>query len=70
MRTIGRIRSKGKQLALREVTELPDALEPVNGRVELIQALIPLGLAAAPPASGVLAANCTSRDWSRPPRRT
>lgn len=46
MRTIRRFQRKGKQLALREVAEMPDALEQVNGRVELIQALIPLGLAA------------------------
>ena len=46
MRTIGRIRRKGKRLVLHPAAAMPDALPPVNGRVELIQALIPLGLAA------------------------
>ena len=46
MRTIGRIRRNGKRLVLHAAGARPDALPPVNGRVELIQALIPLGLAA------------------------
>lgn len=46
MRTIGRIQTKAKRLAPRAVAAMPEALPPMNSRVELIQALIPLGLAA------------------------
>jgi transposase-like protein len=46
MRTIGRIPTKGKRLARRPRPAVPDTLPPMNSRVALIQALIPLGLAA------------------------
>lgn len=46
MRTIGRIQTKAKRLAPRAVPAMSEALPPMNSRVELIQALIPLGLAA------------------------
>jgi hypothetical protein len=47
MRTIGRIQTQGKRLAPRTVAAMPEALAPMNSRVELIQALIALGLGAA-----------------------
>jgi transposase-like protein len=46
MRTIRRLSRKGKRLVLREVPPAAAAVPAVESRVALIQALIPLGLAA------------------------
>ena len=46
MRTIRRLRRKGKRLALQPVAALPGEVPEVDVRVALIQALIPVGLAA------------------------
>ncbi|MGH9780064.1 MAG: IS256 family transposase [Candidatus Acidiferrales bacterium] len=62
MRTIGRIRRKGKRQILQEVSLAASAVPAVESRVALIQALIPVGLAAVAEA---LAAEVTALAGAR-----